>query len=177
MTHQPPMGDGRTPSPWVSGTADFLERAINVLLAVMLAVLVVCLCYQSFGRYVLDDAPSWTEEVSRFLVVYITMLGAAVIVRHNGHVAVTVLIHALPNWIGAPLTWVRDAVVLSCAGILVWYGYGLANIANHRLSPALEISMFWPFIAIPISGVLIALFLAVWRIEHGSDVEAHEETI
>jgi TRAP-type C4-dicarboxylate transport system permease small subunit len=170
-------GGGRASGTWVSAVADKLESGLNFLLAAMLAVLVVCLCYQVFGRYVLDDAPSWTEEVARFLVVYITMVGTAVIIRNDGHITVNVLVSALPERVRVWVFWVRDAIVLAAAGILIWYGYGLALIGGHRRTPALEISMYWPFIAIPISGILMAFFLFVWRIEQRGQAEAEKEII
>lgn len=154
--------------PWqrrLGAVADAAEAGLNALLALMLAVLVASLVYQVFGRYVLNRAPGWTEEVARFLVVYITMLGAAAVIRREGHVAVNVLVDALPNGLRHAVLWVRDAVVLGAAGILMWYGYGFAVIGARRLSPAMEISMYWPFLAIPLSGGLIAAFLVLRRLD------------
>ncbi len=162
---------GRAPASRVSAVADKVEAGLNFLLALMLFVLAACLCYQVFGRYVLNHAPGWTEEVARILVVYITMLGTGVLVRRNGHIQVSVLIDAMPPSIRRWMLWFRDAVVLSAAGILAWFGYGLANIGANRLTPALEIPMFWPFLAVPASGVLIAFFLVVWRVEDGDKAD------
>ena len=56
-----------------------IARTLDLLLAVMLAVLVASLAWQVFGRYVLDRAPAWSEELARFLMVWVTMLGAAAV--------------------------------------------------------------------------------------------------
>ncbi len=145
--------------------ADGAEYCLNAVLALMLVVLVASLVYQVFGRYVLNHAPSWTEELSRFLMVYITMLGSASLIRRQGHVAVNVLVDALPERLRQLLLWIRDAIMLSAAGFLMWYGHGFAQIGARRASPALEISMYWPVLAIPISGALIALFLVLGRLD------------
>jgi len=160
--------DKITQSPWkrrLGALGDKTERGLNMLLAVMLAVLVASLVYQVFGRYVLNHAPSWTEELSRFLMVYITMLGSSAIIRREGHIAVNVLVDALPEPLRQGVLWIRDAIVLSAAGFLMWYGYGFALIGARRASPALEISMYWPILAIPISGALIAFFLILGRLD------------
>lgn len=149
----------------LAAVADRLESGLNGLLAVMLAVLVASLVYQVFGRYVLNHAPSWTEELSRFLMVYVTMLGSSAIIRREGHVAVNVLVDALPDPLRQGVLWIRDAILLSAAGFLMWYGYSFALIGARRASPALEISMYWPTLAIPISGGLIALFLLLGRLD------------
>src|SRR5690625_519253 len=160
--------DKITQSPWkrrLGALGDKTERGLNMLLAVMLAVLVASLVYQVFGRYVLNHAPSWTEELSRFLMVYITMLGSSSLIRRQGHVAVNVLVDALPEPFRQMLLWLRDAIMLSAAGFLMWYGYSFALIGARRASPALEISMYWPILSIPISGALIALFLVLGRLD------------
>jgi len=149
----------------LGNAADAIESALNALLAIMLVVLVGSLVYQVFGRYVLNHAPSWTEELSRFLMVYITMLGSSSLIRRQGHVAVNVLVDALPEPFRQMLLWLRDAIMLSAAGFLMWYGYSFALIGARRASPALEISMYWPILSIPISGALIALFLVLGRLD------------
>ncbi len=161
----------------LSAWADRVEFWMNALLALMLFVLVACLCWQVYGRYVLNNAPGWTEEVARFLMVWVTMLGSAVVMRRNGHIEVTALVMALPRPLRLAVLWLRDAVVLACAGVLVWYGYGLAEIGGQRLTPALEIRMYWPFLAIPLSGALMAFFLCIRRIEQGPDEAPRLELI
>ena len=144
--------------------ATAIERSLDALLLVALAVMVASIAYQVFGRYVLNHAPGWTEEVARFLMAWITMLGSAAVIRAEGHIAVTVLADALPPRLREPVRWLRDAIIITMAGALVWYGYGFALIGGRRASPALEISMYWPFLAIPIGATLIAFLLVLRRL-------------
>ena len=51
-----------------------LERGIDVLLAIILAVMTVTVFYQVFGRYVIGRAPAWSEELARFLLLALTLL-------------------------------------------------------------------------------------------------------
>jgi TRAP-type C4-dicarboxylate transport system permease small subunit len=144
-------------------TARLIEGIIDMMLLLTLTVMVVSICWQVFGRYVLNHAPGWTEETARFLMAWITMLGSAMVIRRDGHVAVTFVADALPPAPRAVIAWVRDALILIMSGALVWYGWQFARIGARRESAALEISMFWPHLAIPVGGALIALLLALRR--------------
>lgn len=150
---------------WILVVADGFEKSLNAILALLLSVLAAALCYQVYGRYILNAAPGWTEEVARILMVYITMLGSAVVMRRNGHIEVTAVINAIPDPIRFIVLWLRDAVIFGCTGILMWHGYALAIIGGQRLTPALEIPMYWPYLSIPLSGALMAFFLGVRCLE------------
>ena len=141
-----------------------IERVLDAVLLVALVVMVASITYQVFGRYVLNHSPSWTEEVARFLMAWITMLGSAAVIRSEGHIAVTVVAESLPPRLREAVRWLRDVIIITTAGALAWYGYGFALIGARRASPALEISMYWPFLAIPVGAAMIALLLVLHRI-------------
>ena len=144
--------------------AGAIERILDAVLLAALAVMVASIAYQVFGRYVLNHSPSWTEEVARFLMAWITMLGSAAVIRTEGHIAVTVVAESLPPRLREVVRWLRDVIIITTAGALAWYGYGFAMIGARRASPALEISMYWPFLAIPIGAAMIALLLVLHRL-------------
>lgn len=141
-----------------------LERALDALLAAMLTLLVGSLVWQVFGRYALDAAPGWSEELARFLMVWIAMLGSAVVMRENGHIGVAVLVERLPTAARAVLLAVRDAVVLFVVYVLVAYGLDLARLLSVRLSAAFEVSMALPYAALPVGAALIGLMAVVARL-------------
>lgn len=147
-----------------SKIAGTIERILDAVLLAALAVMVASIAYQVFGRYVLNHSPSWTEEVARFLMAWITMLGSAAVIRSEGHIAVTVVAEALPPRLREAVRWLRDVIIITTAGALAWYGYGFALIGARRASPALEISMYWPFLAIPVGAAMIALLLVLHRL-------------
>jgi TRAP-type C4-dicarboxylate transport system permease small subunit len=141
-----------------------IERALDILLALMLAALVGSLGWQVFGRYVLDRAPSWSEELARFLMVWITMLGAAAVMRREGHIAVTALPDALGRGARRALAALRDLVVLAVAYVVGAYGFALADLLSVQSSPAFEVTMAVPFAALPAGAALIALMVVLRRL-------------
>lgn len=141
-----------------------LERVLDAVLALMLTILVASLVWQVFGRYALDRAPGWSEELARFLMVWIAMLGSAVVMRENGHITVSVLVDALPRSVRSVLLAVRDAVVLATVYVLFAYGINLAALLKGQLSAAFEVTMALPYAALPAGAFLIGLAVVVARL-------------
>lgn len=145
------------------GVARRIERALDLFLLGALGLMVVSICIQVAGRYIFGHTPSWTEEVARFLVAWVTMIGSALIIRREGHIAVTVAFDALPEGLRLAVGWVRDSLILMMAAALAYYGYAFATLGGRRDSPALEIPMYYPYLAIPVGAALIAVLLVLSR--------------
>lgn len=149
---------------WPLLLAQRIERGLNALIAVLLAVITVSLIYQVFGRYVLGRAPGWSEEVARILSVWLTMLGSAACLRRGGHIAISVLVSALPARIQTIALWLRDLAVLATAGVLAWAGFRYAQLNAAQDSAALEIPMSYVYASLWIGAGLIALQLLLSRL-------------
>lgn len=147
-----------------SRMATVLQRGLDVLLGLTLAVITLSLIYQVFGRYVLHSAPGWTEELSRLLIVWVAMLGSAACLRTGNHIAISALLIAVPHRVQAALLLVRDAAILACMGVLAWSGFNYALLNHSQESPALELPMSIPYAAIGIGALLTAVMLCLMRI-------------
>lgn len=158
-----PMEFPRT-NPWAVGLARRIETWLDRLLAVLLLLVVCSLIWQVFGRYVLGRAPGWTEEVARMTVAWIAMLGTAACLRSGEHIAVRVLVMAMPERVRTWLLAIRDLLVLSTSAVLGWAGARFAWMNFEQDSPALEIPMAIPYSAMAIGAVLLALMLALVRL-------------
>jgi TRAP-type C4-dicarboxylate transport system permease small subunit len=147
-----------------SRIAQGIERVLDVLLAVMLLIMVVAISYQIFGRYVLGRAPSWGEELARYLMVWVTMLGSAAELRKGGHITVTTLADMLgPKGLRILLA-VRDVALVATCGLLVNAGIDLATLLHRQASPAFEIPMSIPYAAQPVGFALILILVALARL-------------
>ncbi len=138
---------------------DALERGALVLVVVMMAVMCVVTFAQAAGRYALHFSLVWSEELSRFLMVWISMLGGAVAARRRMHVGFDALVNGLP---AGPRRAARAAGVtlaLATFACVAWYGYVLARFNMLQRSAALEWPMGVPYAAIPLGAGLLTLFL------------------
>lgn len=144
--------------------ATLLERLLDGVLAVALAVMLFSMLYQVFGRYVLDHAPGWSEELARYLMVWLTMLGSASVLRSGGHISVTTLTDRLGPAALASVLAVRDAALVATSGVLAWWGVLFSEMNGVQESAAMEIPMSIPYAALPAGAVLIVLMVLLARL-------------
>jgi TRAP-type C4-dicarboxylate transport system permease small subunit len=147
-----------------AGVARLLERLLDGLMAVALVVMLGSMLYQVFGRYVLDHAPSWSEELARYLMVWLTMLGSAAVLRSGGHISVTTLTDSLPPRALAVVLGLRDAALVATSGILAWWGMLFAEMNGVQESAAMEIPMSVPYAALPAGALLIVVIVLLARL-------------
>ncbi len=140
-----------------------IERTLDALLGCAIAVMVGSMVWQVAGRYVFGHAPGWSEELSRYLMLWVTMLGAAAALRSGGHLSVTALVDSLGARGVAVVLALRDAVVVIAAGLLAWQGFWFAELNGAQESAAMEIPMTVPYGALPVGAALIVVMVVLSR--------------
>ncbi|UHD46391.1 TRAP transporter small permease [Aureimonas altamirensis] len=143
---------------------NLVEAILDKVLIALFMTMVVAIVWQVVARYVFAAPTVWSEELARFMLVWVTMLGSAYVLEHGGHVALTVFVELLPPALQHALMFLRDLIVVAMAGGLAWYGYALAVSGGRRVSTGLGLSMTYAYAAIPVGAVLIAFFLLARRI-------------
>jgi len=150
-----------------------LARACMALGITGLVLLVIAVLVQVFGRYVLNDTPTWAETIAMLLVLYVTMLGTAVGVRDAGHIGLESLLVLAPERIRIKIELLIHVLVGTFGAVMAWNCALLAlSVADYKL-PTLGISEGWRYLPPVIAGTLIVLF----SIEHliavvkGTEVE------
>lgn len=123
-----------------------------------LICLIIAVTLQIFGRHVLNSTPTWAESLALLLVLYVTMLGAAVGVRDAGHIGFESLLDALPQ-AGQRRLRIFIHLLVMLFGVLMAWNCGLlaASVSAYKI-PNLGISNAWKYIPATLSGALIALF-------------------
>jgi TRAP-type C4-dicarboxylate transport system permease small subunit len=146
-----------------------MTRVLTVLESIVgtiLAVIALLVIYQVASRYLLGSPPSWTEELARYLQVWLVLLAAPICLARGMHLSVDYLTPRLP---AGPRFFVRSVVLILItlfSVVLTVYGARLLRVASLQVSPALGISMIWPYLAVPLSGGLMALVSAWLLREH-----------
>ena len=158
------------PRGWLGGARG--GGAVGVL---GLVLLIAAVSWQVFGRYVLNNTPTWAESLSLLLVLYVTMFGVAVGVRNSGHIGLESFLVLAPDWLRTKMEYLIHALVLLFGACMTYSCASLAeSVWEYRL-PTLGISEGWKYIPAVIAGSLIVLF----SIEHiialaqGREVEAN----
>lgn len=138
---------------------DLIEKALDAILILMMIVMGSAVVLQVASRYIFNRPTSWSEELARYLFVWITFLGAAVVIRKRRHVDVGVLTDRLPPKVARVVYLVADLAVLFLLGALTWAGVGLAAMAHRQLSAAMDLPMSLAYTAMPAGTGLMFIFL------------------
>jgi TRAP-type transport system small permease protein len=142
-------------------TAPLARVCMYIAVAGLIGIVGV-VAIQVFGRYVLNDTPVWAESTALVLVLYVTLLGAAVGVRDAGHIGMESLLVLVPERIRNRMELLIHALVATFGAIMSWNGAILAeSVAPYKI-PTLGISEAFNQAPLVISGALIVLF----SIEH-----------
>lgn len=138
-----------------------------------LFVIVAIVGYQVFGRYVMNSSPTWAENLALVLILYVTLIGAAVGVRDAGHIGMESMLVLLPERLRNKLEMVIHVIVAVFGAAMVYNGVILgSSVASYKLAN-IQLSEGWRYVPLVMSGALIVLF----SIEHlialvqGNEVE------
>jgi len=131
---------------------------LNVLLGLTVGILVVPVTLQIVARFTnLIPHWIWTEEMARFLFIWMVMIGAMVGVRDHTHFDVDVWPELKPRT-NALLRIVSGVFVLIFALVFVWYGIKFVQFGWDQTSELADLPMTYIFIAWPLTGLTWLLF-------------------
>jgi TRAP-type C4-dicarboxylate transport system permease small subunit len=128
--------------------------AAGLLLVVFLVVL-----SQVLMRYLFAWPNPWSEELSRFCFIWLSMLGAALAVERKSHFGFDQAVKRLSP---TRRLWVRrfaTAVVVAVALLLIGSGVALLRLTLGQHSAALDVPMSWVYAAVPVSGLLMLIHI------------------
>lgn len=137
---------------------DGVSTLCLVVAGILLVFLIASFGWLVFGRYVLNNTPTWVEQSSLLIVVYITCLGAASGVRGNYHLSIDFIREGLPEPLRSIARCVADLFVIVFGGFMAYQGWGLAATNLERAIPMIGLSESWRAAPLVICGVLIAIF-------------------
>lgn len=138
---------------------DLYHRLLVWLLVGTVAVLIVPVTLQILSRFT-DFVPAyiWTEELARFMFIWMVMIGAMIGMREGTHFEVDVW-PALGARANALLRIVSHLLVLVFALVFLWWGIAFTRFGWNQLSEIAELPMWSIFIAWPIAGLTWTLFI------------------
>ena len=139
-----------------------IARACMWLGIAGMIALICAVSWQVFGRYVLNNTPTWAESLALLLVLYVTMLGTAVGVRDAGHIGLESMLVLAPEHIRIKMEYLIHSLVLLFGALMAWdCAFLMESVWTYRL-PTLGISEGWRYFPAAVAGILIVMF----SIEH-----------
>lgn len=139
--------------------SDLLRRGTEVAVMVLMTILVAIVVASVLFRYILLSPLTWSEEVGRYLMIWLGFLAASLAVRQGLHVGVDFVVKSVRPEIAV---WMRRlAHVAMAVFLLIVMGYGFVLVVSlwEQWSPVLIIRMTWPYLAIPVGSLLMLIQL------------------
>ncbi|WP_426840550.1 TRAP transporter small permease subunit [Glaesserella parasuis] len=138
----------------------YTSKALEFLVVNILSTMACLVFLNVVLRYGFNSSINITEEVSRYLFVWLTFLGAILAFSDNQHVSVTMLTDKLSPTTRHILRLFTDSIMLFCCYLVVQGGWVQFQLNLHNLSPISEIPTGVTYLAAVISGVFIAILIA-----------------
>jgi TRAP-type transport system small permease protein len=134
-----------------------LDQLLLLVSLILLAAMVVIIIYQVFSRQLLSYTPSWSEEVSRLLFVWVSFLGIAYGFKERLHIALGLFVGMLPEKVQAIFDYFAKVLVIFFGLIMIYYGWGFTTLMSNNIMPGTGLPSSVLYMVIPISGIYVTL--------------------
>ena len=133
-----------------------LDRLVRWTTAALLCIMVAVTTAGVISRYGFNSALSWSEELARYLLVWISFLGAAIAAHDNSHIGISFLVDRLPPGLRNQVAAVTDLMVIVFTGAILTGGIRILPLIHARTAPTLGIPMSLPYAIMPLAcGAII----------------------
>ena len=146
-----------------------MDVALGWVLTGLMGLAVVNVLWQVFTRYVLADPSQYADELSRYLLIWVGMLGASYAAGKRMHLAIDLLPNKLTGKAHHALGLVIDLLVFLFAFfVMVYGGFRLValTLMLEQTSAALRIPLGYVYLVLPLSGVLIMFYASLFIGDH-----------
>jgi TRAP-type C4-dicarboxylate transport system permease small subunit len=138
-----------------------LDKVIANMLVILMALMVLNVTWQVTSRYIFKDPSSFTDELSRYMLIWVGMLGAAYVAGKNEHLAIDIILTSFKEKSQKKvLVLVNVLVMIFALTVMVIGGANLVYITFilAQKSAALQIPLAYVYAVIPFSGILVCYY-------------------
>jgi TRAP-type transport system small permease protein len=142
----------------------FIRRVtwlIERLLMILSGAIALVVFLQVVFRYLLHQPLFWSEELPRYLLIWMSFLAAALAQKDDAHINIALGLSRLSVRARQVVRIITDLVILGFLGTLVYSGGLVVSITAHHRSTALQLPMGVVYAALPVSALLMMLYLAL----------------
>jgi TRAP-type C4-dicarboxylate transport system permease small subunit len=151
----------KTVSNYLEKTFGYIDKALKGFLMFLMAAIVVVVTWQVITRFLMTQPSSYTEELARFFLIWIAILGSAYAFRTGAHLGLDLLTEKLEGAIKRRTAIVANLVCFVFAASVMVYGglkLMMLTLELNQTSSSLGIKMGYVYTVVPLSGALICLY-------------------
>ena len=137
------------------------NRTLEITLVILACVLVVDVLWQVFSRYILNSPSSFTDELAGYLLIWVSLLGAAYVVGKQEHLAIDLLLQKSPPARQRILRIIIQSLIMGFAATVLVIGGSWLVYTRFYLgvtSAALQLPLGYVYIVLPLSGLIIIFY-------------------
>lgn len=138
-----------------------LDNLVSWILIIIMFLMVLTVLWQVFTRYVLENPSSYTEELARYLMIWVGVLGAAYVSGQNKHISIDYFINKTSDNTQLIIKKIIIHIIIFfvfCAFILGGLRLVYITYLLGQFSPALQIPLSLVYFVVPVSGLLIIFY-------------------
>lgn len=147
----------------IESRLELLDRAVEWLVAALVAAMVAAGFLQIVNRFVFNVSLSWSEELQRYLNIWIVFLAIPIGYRRGVHLGMNMLFERMPALAQRSLLLLQELLWLVLALTIAWFATRIMVIAQNQTSGSLGITMDKVYLAQVVGGAYLAL-IAVRRL-------------
>ncbi len=136
-----------------------IEKLIEYFIFTLLSLMSIVIFLQVVFRYVIKYSLPWSEELARYLFVWFALMGASVGVKKNAHFGVDIFVRKLNFKLQKILYFIGSLFILIFLCVIIYHGTILTINNWTQLSPAMRIPMSFPYSAVPVSSLLMCVYI------------------
>jgi len=138
---------------------DYLAKFAEFIMVTLTILMIGLVTYQVFERYVLHYTPPWSEELAVYLMIWFGILGIAIGVRRHSHMALEYFAAKMPKMVQKGFRLFNYVLMLIYSSVLVYEGINMVELTMSQKSPAIGLPVGYVYLALPVSAVLMVLFI------------------
>lgn len=143
------------------------ERAVRYTLVGMVAVMTILIIIQVFLRYLFLFSLSWSEEIARYLMIWVSFLGASLALKYGMHVGVEFFVDRVSEGRKKNIATVARCSMLLFLVFFTIGGFQVSWAVRDQDSPAMLFSMLYAYLSAPVGGVFMIIQLLNSMVDDG----------
>ncbi|MDO4689712.1 MAG: TRAP transporter small permease [Fusobacterium sp.] len=136
---------------------NFLDSLEEIVLVIMFALMVLVIFGQVIMRYVFNNSLSWSEELGKFLFVWISWIGISIGAKRKEHIKITMFVDKCSPRNALICEILSEAVVFGICAVTAYYGMELVISQAHINFAGIKISMSWGYLSVVIGCIIMML--------------------
>lgn len=149
--------------------SDTINWIVERIIAALMLILVLDVWIGVIDRYVFHWQLPWPEVIARYLMIWMALLAISAGIARREHIGLTALTSSLPDNLRRVLLVLVECISLVMFLTIAWYGLEFAEKGAKKFAHIFGMSLYWPYMALPVSMALAALQTALTAIRDLGD--------